>query len=105
MERPQRKRIGKENVEAASRRGVSRPSATTCLSFLLSPCLATNHTRSSLISARLFIHLHPSAPFDVFTPPKSFNYRSAPFVTACATARERSDSVIVDPALSMVEDV
>jgi hypothetical protein len=61
-----RKRIGKENVHAASRRVSSvRPP----LAFLLSPCLATTHTWSSLHSARIFIHLHqPAALRRIISP-------------------------------------
>jgi hypothetical protein len=70
-------------------RGVRPP-----LAFLLSPRLATNHTRGSL---NIYI---------IYTAPNLFNYRPAPFVPLGLGNRiERNDSVAVDPALSMLEGV
>lgn len=79
-----RKRIGKENVHAASRR--VRPP----LAFLLSPCLATNHTRSSQHLYRL---LYP--PF-ILRPNRSTTAQRPSYALARATAYERNDSVAVD---------
>lgn len=66
VERPQ---VKLEKKTFRLPRGVSRPFGHHLpFSFLFSPCLATSHIRSSLISAPVFIHLHPPAAFDVLYP-------------------------------------